>query len=358
MQAFHCPTKIYFGEGALGVLSEYHVKRILLVTDPFFVKSGTVADLKAYVPEAEVRVFDKVVPDPSLALAAEGAAVCETFRPDMLLALGGGSAMDCAKGIYAAAGRDLVFVAIPTTSGSGSEVTSYSILTHEGAKHPLVDAELRPSAAILDARFLYQMPRALVADTGMDLLAHAMEAIGSVSRNLFTDALAFQAAETALDKLALSFSGERSARLLVHEAATMAGMAFDQAGLGVCHALAHAIGGVFHIPHGKLCTMLLPAVMTFNAPEAMGQYVKLARRCGLNGATERLLFRGLLQEIERLRKTLRQPGNLSQAGVTKEQWNTNREKLLQNALMDPCCRTNPVQVTRAGLETICKAVEP
>lgn len=358
MAVFHCPTKIYTGSHALDALKDLQVKRVLVVTDSFFSKSGKALEIAHMVPGAQVQIFDAVVPDPPATLAAKGAAVCNAFHPELLIALGGGSPMDCAKAIKLAYGEKLRFVAIPTTSGSGSEMTSFSILTHQGVKHPLVDPALRPDIAILDASLLEKLPSSLVADTGMDLLAHCVEALAARNRTAFSDALAFHGAVTVLQKLERSFQGDVSVRLSIHEAASMAGMAFDNGGLGVCHALAHAIGGVFHVPHGRLCAMLLPGVMACNQSAALSQYAALARFCGLPGATDRLALRNLTAAILRLQRTLLLPQNLQQAGVTKEQWRQAEEKILQAALADPCCKTNPIPVTKTLLEEIIKAVRP
>lgn len=358
MASFHCPTEVFTGPNALDALKKYPAQRVLVVTDTFFSKTGKALEIGRMVPGAQVQIFDKVVPDPPATLAAEGAAVCRSFRPQVLIALGGGSPMDCAKAIRLAFGEPLTFIAIPTTSGSGSEVTSFSILTHKGVKHALVDRGLRPDVAILDADLLEKLPTTLVADTGMDLLAHCIEALVAKDRTSFTDALAFQAARTVLEQLRASFRGDAAVRLRIHEAATMAGMAFDNAGLGVCHALAHAIGGVFHVPHGRLCAMLLPSVMEYNMEEGQAQYAALARLCGMAGATDRLAVRALICAIVRLRRELLLPQDLRQAGVEKALWEQEREKILAAALADPCCKTDPVSVTKDGLAQILKAVEP
>ncbi len=356
MKVFHCPTKLYAGEGALDALALYPAKRVLVITDSYFSKTGWASQIGNRLPNAQVRIFDGVIPDPPAALAAEGAAICMRFKPDLLIALGGGSVMDCAKAVWLASDRTGKLIAIPTTSGSGSEMTSFSILTHEGNKHPLVDPALRPDGAILDPALLAQLPKSLIADTGMDLLAHCLEALCATGRSNFTDAMAMRAAQIALEHLGTSFLGERSVRIELHEAASMAGMAFDQAGLGVCHALAHAIGGVTHVPHGRLCGILLPAVMDYNAPAAIKQYVLLAKSCGITAASERLAVRQLVAALIRLRKTLQLPETLMQAGISRTQWMEQRGCILENALQDPCCRTNPVPVTPEDLARICEAV--
>ncbi|MBP3633030.1 MAG: iron-containing alcohol dehydrogenase [Oscillospiraceae bacterium] len=358
MTEFHCPTKIYTGANALEALRTFTARRVLVVTDSFFSKNGKALKLGRMIPNAQVEIFDKVTPDPEAALAAQGAALCRRFAPELLIALGGGSPMDCAKAIRLAYGEPLTFIAIPTTSGSGSEMTSFSILTHNAVKHPLVDPALRPDAAILDESLLRQLPSSLIADTGMDLFAHCLEALVAKNRSLCTDALAMLAAKTVLLNLEASFRGDVTVRGSIHEAASMAGIAFDNAGLGVCHALAHAIGGAFHVPHGRLCAMLLPGVIAFHTEEGVGQYAELARFCGLTAATDRLAVRSLSMTITRLQRTLLLPQNLAQAGVSKEQWQEKEEQILQAALLDPCCKTDPGTVTRQAIVEILRTVRP
>lgn len=358
MAVFYAPTRIHTGPDALGVLCRQNAQRVLLVTDATFTTCG-LADLVAKkTAGAQVTIFDRVIPDPPADLVAEGAALCRRIRPQLLVALGGGSVMDCAKGIRLASEEKMTFFAIPTTSGSGSEVTSFAILTHQGVKEPLIDPALRPDDAILDPVVLEQLPAGLIADSGMDLLAHCVEALGAASRTGFSDALALHGAKMVLAKLAFSFQGDRSCRLELHEAATMAAMAFDNAGLGICHALAHALGGALHLPHGRLCAMLLPGVMQCNAPGALARYADLARSCGLMGQTDKLALRQLLAAIRGLRRQLALPENLLQAGVGRAQWLAVKEQVLQAALEDPCCKSNPVPADRMLLESALAQVVP
>ena len=358
MGVFHCPTIIWSGNGALDRISSFQCRKVLVVTDRYFAESGKALEIGRMVPDAEVHIFDQVRPDPSAELAAEGAALCQSVCPDLLIALGGGSVLDCAKAIRFAADVPMVFVAIPTTSGSGAEMTSYSILTHGNVKYPLVDASLRPDYAILDDRLLSGMPKQLIADTGMDLLAHSLEALAANNRTGITDALALHAASIAMQHLTASFHGDNSVRGLLHEAASMAGMAFDHAGLGVCHALAHAMGGAFHIPHGRLCAILLPAVLEFNKPMALRQYAMLARLCGCSAAADQSAFRYLTASVRQLRRKLQMPETLKEAGVTKARWDEKKQEILHAAWKDPCCKTNPVEVSEAGLAAICSEVCP
>ena len=223
MEHFSCKTEIFSGAGAIGTLAQLQCKRLLLVTDPYFMKNGMAQQVAAAAKAEHVEIFHKIMPDPSVELAAEGTAVLLQTQPDTVVALGGGSAMDCAKAMVYFAGLPVRFVAIPTTSGSGSEVTDFSILTHAQVKHPLVDEALQPNMAILDSDLLKNLPAGLVADTGFDVLTHALEAYVARGASQITDALAQGAFCVALEQLRASFAGDISVRGQIHQAATMAG---------------------------------------------------------------------------------------------------------------------------------------
>jgi alcohol dehydrogenase class IV len=278
----------------------------------------------------------------------------QEFEPDTVLALGGGSAMDCAKAMVYFSGLPVRLVAVPTTSGSGSEVTDFAILTHEGVKHPLVDEKLRPDIAILDSDLLKALPPSLIADGGFDVLTHALEAYTAKNAGAITDALALEAFRTAFHLLPRSFAGHGDARPGVHEAATMAGMAFTQAGLGLCHAMAHSIGGEFHIPHGRLNAILLPAVMTHNGSTA--RYANLARAVGLEGRADTVGARNLRTALIRLRRELGLPATLSQAGASAGQVRQKADSIVKAAISDPCCATNPVPVSEGMVREILREV--
>ncbi len=352
MTIFHCPTKIYTGANALDVLKTCKAARVLVVTDSYFSQTGKAMEVGSMVPGAEVRVFDRVTPDPSAELAAEGGALCARYAPDLLIALGGGSSMDCAKAMRMACGKNMTFYAIPTTAGSGSEVTSFSVLTKDGVKQPLVDPSLRPDAAILDDKLLSTLPASLVADTGMDLLAHCVEAAVAGNGSGFTDACSFYGTAMALSELSKAYGGEQAARGRLLECSTMAGIAFDHAGLGLCHAVAHVLGGACHLPHGRLCAMVLPHVMAANERAALRQYARLAKFCSLSAATERLSLRSLVAAIVRLRISLGLPGTLKQAGIELPEL----LDLVPAVLEDGCCRTNPEPVTADMVKNILRAV--
>ena len=356
MKQFVCNTKIISGIGALDALKTLDAKKVMVVTDPFFMENGTAAAIAARTGASEVNYFDKVAPDPSVALAAEGTAALKAFQPDMLIALGGGSTMDCAKAMVYFSGTKAQFVAIPTTSGSGSEVTDFAILTHDGVKHPVVDPRMRPDMAILDPSLLEKLPKGLIADTGFDVICHALEAFVATGANAITDALAKDAFCAAYALLPASYGGDAAVRQDIHTAATMAGMAFTQAGLGLCHALAHALGGAFHVPHGRLNAILLPAVIDCNAHAASARYAKIAAAAGIGGSAGTLAVRNLKNALVRLRRELKLPDTLAQAGISPIAVRGRTKELVEATLADPCCATNPMKVEDFMVRRILEAV--
>ncbi len=344
MEEFNCRTRVISGPGAVSKLAELGAKRVFLVTDPFFYKNGTAQRIAECTKAEAVEIFHGVKPDPTVELAAEGTARLKAFGADLIIALGGGSAMDCAKAMAWFGGQNAKLVAIPTTSGSGSEVTDFAILTHEKVKHPLIDRKLRPYMAILDSDLLRELPPALVADSGFDVISHALEAYVATGAGVFTDALARDAFRCVLRDLPASFAGNREVRLKVHQAATMAGMAFSQAGLGLCHAMAHSLGGIFHVPHGRLNAILLPSVVACNAHAAGRKYAELARASGIAGSADSVAVRNLKNTLIRLRRDLNLPQTLAEAGIGPGDVHAATEKIVRATLEDPCCGTNPVKV--------------
>ncbi len=349
MQSFHTPTRILSCRDAAEAVQQLNISRLLVVSDPYFARNGTAQRLA----RAEtVEIFSEVAPDPSLTLAARGAALVQVFRPDAILALGGGSAMDCAKAMAYFSGLQPRLIAVPTTSGSGSEVTDFAILTHEGVKHPLVDEKLRPALAILDSALLQDMPQKLIADGGFDLLSHALEAIAATDAGKMTDTLAVEAFCTGLRLLPKSYAGDGSVRLELHQASTMAGMAFSSAGLGLCHALSHALGGEFHVPHGRLNAILLPLVVQANATAAAPKYAAVVRRAGLSAGVDAVAVRSLKNALIGLRQRLRMPDSLCGAGICNAALEEKMDALVAAALQDPCCASNPVPPTEGLLRQI------
>lgn len=344
MEEFSCKTKIISGAGAISALGSMGAKRLFLVSDPYFTKTGVAKQVADAAKCPEVEIFDKIQPDPTVELAAEGTARLRAFAPDMLVALGGGSAMDCAKAMAYFAKGGYKLVAIPTTSGSGSEVTDFAILTHEKVKHPLVDKRLRPDVAVLDSDLLQEMPKGLIAEAGFDVLAHAVEAYVARDAGTVTDIYAREAFSSAYAALPASYAGRKEVRLKVHLAATMAGMAFTQAGLGLCHAMSHSLGGMFHVAHGRLNAILLPAIISCNAHVAGKKYAELARAAGMGGSADTIAVRNLKNGLIRLRRELNLPETLAQAGVDPRAVWRNAGDIVKAALEDPCCKSNPMEV--------------
>lgn len=249
-----------------------------------------------------------------------------------------------------------MLIAVPTTSGSGSEVTNFAILTHDGIKHPLVDPKLQPDLAILDGSLLTSLPAKLVADSGFDLISHALEAWMAKNANPISDALVLQALQISFRDLPRSFAGDPNARMAVHTAATMAGMAFSSAGLGVCHAISHALGGQFHTPHGRLNAILLPAVVEFHAASHSHRYAALARQLHLSSGADAVATRTLKQALLRLRRGLQLPATLAEAGIAPRQLQSALDTIAAAALSDSCCTTAPDALQIQDIRQILQSV--
>lgn len=344
VSGFSCKTEIISGAGSLSRLSGLGIRKLLLVADPYFAENGTAQKVLQLSGAEKTELFSKVAPDPSVELAAQGTAVVRAFAPDTIVALGGGSAMDCAKAMAYFAGTPVRLVAIPTTSGSGSEVTEFAVLTHKDTKYPLVDEKIRPDVAILDSDLLKELPRSLIADAGFDILCHALEGFVAKGAGAFTDALAKEAFAVTFALLPASFAGQIQVRGRIHDAATMAGMAFTQAGLGLCHAISHGLGAAFHVPHGRLNAILLPAVIECNAHVCGGKYAALARAAGVPGSADTVAVRNLKNALVRLRRELGMPQTLKEAGVDPRQVWHKQGELVAQILKDPCCDSNPMKV--------------
>ena len=228
--------------------------------------------------------------------------------------------------------------------GGNPIIAMLSHSTKGSAKHPLVDKRLRPDAAILDSDLLQELPKGLVAETGFDALSHAVEAYAAKNAGAMTDLYAREAFSSAFAALPASYAGRKDVRLKVHQAATMAGIAFTQAGLGLCHAMAHSLGGLFHVPHGRLNAILLPSVITCNAHVAAKKYAELARAAGIGGSADTIAVRNLKNGLVRLRRELNLPETLAQAGVDPRSVWRNAEQIVKATLEDPCCKTNPMEV--------------
>mgnify|MGYP000308510077 FL=1 len=276
MRSFEIKTKVFFGDQALDRLAEIPYNKVLIITDPFMAQSSMFNLVTDPLKRAnkEFEIFKDVVPDPPIEKISEGVKKMLEYKPDVLVAVGGGSAIDSSKSIREFALRvepyaEVGLIAIPTTSGTGSEVTSFAVVSDpkEKMKYPLVSEHLTPDEAILDAELVKSVPPAITADTGMDVFTHALEACVSTNRSDFTNALAEKAIEICGVFLLRAYldGNDTHARQKMHSASCLAGLAFNTASLGLNHGMAHQLGATFHIPHGRANAMLLPHIIEFNS---------------------------------------------------------------------------------------------
>ncbi len=391
MQWFKVPPKVYFERGATQYLEKMpDISRVMIVTDAMMVKLGYVEKLEYYLRKRKtpvyLEVFSDVEPDPSTDTVEKGRALMAAFQPDCIIALGGGSPMDAAKAMwlfyeypdtsfdslkqkfldirkrvykYPRLGRKAKFVAIPTTSGTGSEVTSFAVITDKNkgnTKYPLADYELTPDVAIIDPEFVYSLPKTAVADTGMDVLTHAIEAYVSVMANDYTDGLALQAIRLVFDNLEKSFhTADPLAREKMHNASTIAGMAFANAFLGINHSLAHKWGGQYHTAHGRTNAILMPHVIKYNALKptkfasfpkyghfiADLRYAEIARMLGLPAKTTEEGVSSLITAIRKLNASLGIPEKFADLGFDPADFEARVDWLADRAFEDQCTTANP-----------------
>lgn len=369
MREFSFSTRIFFGEGALERLARVKNKRVMMVTDHYMAQSGTAERVASHLTDCQLTIFSGVTPDPSIHVVSEGVKVLLDCKAEVMIALGGGSAIDAAKAIRAVAskmeGSDIQIeecFAIPTTSGTGSEVTEAAVITDtdQGVKYPLVSQELRPPIAILDPELVLSAPPSVTADTGMDVLTHALEAHVANAASDFTDALAEKSIALTFRFLPIATldGSDLHARERMHNASCMAGLAFNSAGLGVCHSIAHAVGGQLHISHGRLNAMLLPHVLAFNADLqnpagftlAAKKYQHIAKLLYLPAPTVRLGVTNLITEVERLMQTINIPVNLRECGADMDKFKSVRADIVRAALNDRFVKDNPRPVRERDVE--------
>lgn len=363
MTSFDIRTKIYFGDNALDRLISLPYKRILIITDPFIEKSGMLSLITDRLQQsfAEFSIFSDVVPDPPLEKISLGVQKLVAYDPDCIVAVGGGSAIDSAKSIREfgrrATNRDIALIAIPTTSGTGSEVTSFAVVsdTQNNIKYPLVSDSMLPTEAILDAELVKSVPASVTADTGMDVLTHAIEAYVSINNNEFSAALAEKAIEICGTFLLRSYldNNDTHARKKMHVASCLAGLAFNSASLGLNHGIAHAVGARFHIPHGRANAIVLPHVIEFNSginkhskskkeyPKCVEKYCNVAKLLGVNNFNEITTIRALVGWIQFMNKEMNIPLSISQCGVEKSEYMNAVEAMAEKAIADSCTATNP-----------------
>ena len=362
-QSFFPRTEIVFGPGLLERLHAYRGQKVGIVTDAFMARSGALDRVKGYLTGCEVLVFDEAIPEPPVATVSKGARLLTDFCPDVVIALGGGSPIDAGKAILAIVretvhGRKIPFVAIPTTSGTGSEVTSFAVISDpaNGRKFPLISDELVPDVALLDPEFVRTAPASVTADTGMDVITHAIEAVVSTGASHFSDAFAEKSLELAFANLPKVFEDgdDLEARDAMHQSSCLAGLAFSAAGLGLNHGLAHTLGGRIHVVHGRVNAVLMPLVIAFNAenPDAATRYARIARRIGLETPSTRAGVRALIRTIENLNIRFGIPSTLRGLGVDMDEFGRIRSEIAAAALVEPCTASNPRPPSLAELDEL------
>ena len=391
MQWFKVPEKIFFEAGSISYLEKMpDISKAFIVTDPSMVELGYVDKilyhLRKRMAYVHAEIFSEVEPDPSFTTIRKGVAAMTMFQPDVIIALGGGSAMDAAKGMwlfyehpdadveglklkfmdirkrtykFPKLGTKCKMVSIPTTSGTGSEVTSFAVISdkEKNIKYPLADYELTPDVAIVDPDLVMTLPKKLTADTGMDVLTHAIEAYVSVMASDYTDGLAEKAIELVFEYLPKAYDdgSNRLAREKMHNASCIAGMAFTNAFLGVNHSIAHKLGGEFHIPHGKANAIILPYVIKYNgtAPTKMvsfpkyehfiadQRYAEIAKRLGLPAATPQEGVNSLVNAVLELNAKLGEERSLKDCGIDEAEFLAKVDMLADRAFEDQCTSVNP-----------------
>ena len=391
MQWFKIPEKIYFEEGAIGYLEKMpDIERAFIVTDESMVKLGYVDKILYHLRKREhyvhSEIFDNVESDPSFDTIKKGVEAMERFKPDVIIALGGGSPIDAAKGMWLfyehpdadPEGLKLKFmdirkrtykfpklgikckmVAIPTTSGTGSEVTSFAVITDkkQNKKYPLADYELTPDVAIVDPDLVMSLPKTVTADTGMDVLTHAIEAYVSNMASDYTDGLAEKAAELVVKYLRKAYDNgnDKEAREKMHNSSTIAGMAFTNAFLGINHSLAHKLGAEFHMAHGRINAILLPYVIKYNSSKptkfvsfpkyeyfiADEKYYQLSKKIGLKANTKEEGIESLIDEIKQLNNHMNIPKSFKEAGIDEKEFLSKVDMLAERAFEDQCTTANP-----------------
>lgn len=357
-------TELHVGKGALQQLSHYKNEHILVVADPFLKTSGTLdAILANFDDNNDIVVFTDIVPDPPIETVVAGIKSAGDKPISIVLSIGGGSAIDASKAMYYFAKKqgafsEAILIAIPTTSGTGSEVTSFSVITdaERGTKYPLVTKEILPDVAILDADLVLSLPGNITADTGMDVLTHAIEAYVSTKATDFSDALAEKAIKLVFEYLPKAYKNGQDveAREKMHAASTLAGMAFNTASLGINHSLAHAAGAKFHVPHGRLNSILMPHVIQYNAgiefnnrnrqatdKTVASRYQDIAKLLGCSASSPVSGVRQLVEAIKKLQRKLEMPTSLREYGVKADVFAQYKVEISEAALHDGCTPTNP-----------------
>ena len=392
---FRAPQKVYFKKGCMPVaLDELGTvmgkKKCFIVTDSFLYKNGYVAPIEAKLDELGIQhtCFYDVAPDPNLSSALKGAQAMRLFEPDCIIALGGGSAMDAGKIMWVMyehpevdfldmamrfmdirkrvytfpkMGEKAYFVAIPTSSGTGSEVTPFAVITDDrtGTKYPLADYELLPNMAIVDADNMMNQPRGLTSASGVDVLTHALEAYASMMATDYTDGLALKAMKNVFEYLPRAYeygAADPEARQKMADASCMAGMAFANAFLGVCHSMAHKLGAYHHLPHGVANALMISHVLRYNAaevpakmgtfpqydhPHTLARYAECAHFCGVCGKDDEETLNLFIDKVEELKAKVGIKKSIAEYGISEETFMSTLDQMVEDAFDDQCTGANP-----------------
>lgn len=366
MARFTLPRDIYFGPDAISELKNLkgRKKAIVVTGGSSMKKGGFLQRVEDVLKETglEVLLFEGVEPDPSIETVFRGAKVMQEFEPDVIVSIGGGSPIDAAKAMWVfyeypeltfddikdpfsmpQLRKKAIFVAIPSTSGTATEVTAFSVITDYSThiKYPLADFEITPDIAILDTDIPLTMPQKLTAHTGMDALTHAIEAYVATARSAFSDPLALKAISDIYDSIIDSYNNNVEARGKMHIAQCLAGMAFSNALLGIVHSLAHKVGAQYDIPHGCCNAIMLPYVIQYNSKVCMDRFADIARMLGLPGSTDKQLTDSLVASIRTLNDKLNIPNSYKAYGISEDKFKGTLDFIAENAVLDPCTGSNP-----------------
>ena len=381
MGRFTLPRDLYHGKGSLEMLKTLGGKKAIVVVGGGTMKRmGFLDKAVSYLKEGgmEVALFEGVEPDPSVETVMKGAQAMRDFEPDWIVAMGGGSPIDAAKAMWAfyeypeTTFEDLItpfsfptlrqkakFCAIPSTSGTATEVTAFAVITdyHKGIKYPLADFNITPDVAIVDPALAETMPAKLTAHTGMDAMTHAIEAYVSTLNCNYTDPLALHAIKMIHADLKKSYDGDMEARDRMHDAQCLAGMAFSNALLGIVHSMAHKTGAAFstgHIPHGEANAIYLPYVIKYNSkdPVAAQRYANIAKFVGLEGNTTEELIQALRDKIDSYNVVLNIPKTLKDFGIVEDEFKEKCSAIATNAIGDACTGSNPRQPSQDEMEKL------
>lgn len=394
MARFTLPRDLYHGKGALEALKSFTGKKAMICVGGGSMKRfGFLDRAVEYLKEAgmEVELFEGVEPDPSVETVMKGAEAMRKFQPDWIVAMGGGSPIDAAKAMWVfyeypdTTFEEIItpfsfptlrtkakFCAIPSTSGTATEVTAFSVITdyHKGIKYPLADFNITPDVAIVDPELAETMPKKLVAHTGMDAMTHAIEAYVSTLHCNYTDPLALHAIKMIHNNLKKSYDGDMEARAAMHDAQCLAGMAFSNALLGIVHSMAHKTGAAYtgdHIIHGCANAMYLPKVIKYNSKneEAANRYAEIASFIGLSGATTEEKVDSLIAELRSMNDQLDIPQGIKNYGksgvkadtsiIDEKEFLEKLPEVAKNAIADACTGSNPRQPSQEEMEKLLKA---